>query len=108
MRPRPSHPPMLYPNEYVWLIFVSALDIMLTWIVLWSGGREVNRLANAVVHRFGLPGLVAFKFALVGFVVVLCEWTGRRNPIAGRRLARISIAITCLPLGLAFLLLYRR
>ena len=102
---RTPNPQVLYPNQYTWLIFVSALDVMLTWVVLCVGGRETNVLAEAVVHRFGLPGLVGFKFALVLLVIVLCEWVGRRSLVAGRRLALASIAITCLPVAISFLLL---
>src|SRR5262249_30759008 len=38
---KPGNPPVRYPNEYVWLVFVSALDVMLTWVVLSTGGGEV-------------------------------------------------------------------
>src|SRR3954452_10469409 len=93
----PANPQVLYPNEYAWLIFVSALDVMLTWIILYTGGYENHVLADAVVGRFGLPGLVLFKFALVLLVIIICETVGRRKPITGRRLALAAIAITCLP-----------
>jgi hypothetical protein len=100
---------MRYQNVYVWFIFVSALDIMLTWIVLFHGGREANLLANAVLHRFGLPGIVTFKFALVILIVVLCEIIGRRDHSAGRRLAKWALAISAVPVVLAFCqLLLRR
>ena len=102
----PANPQVLYPNEYAWLIFVSALDVMLTWIILYTGGYETNVLADAVVGRFGLPGLVVFKFALVLLVIVICETVGRRKPITGRRLAVASIAITCLPVVVSFTLLH--
>src|SRR4051812_31621452 len=102
----PGNPQVLYPNEYAWLIFVSALDVMLTWVILYTGGYETNVLADAVVGRFGLPGLVGFKFALVLLVIVICEAVGRRRPVTGRRLAVAAIAITCLPVVISFMLLH--
>jgi hypothetical protein len=99
---RASLPPVLFPNAYLWLVLVSALDLMLTWVILHFGGREGNALAAAVIERFGLIGLIAFKFAIVILVIVLCEWAGRRKPKAGLRLAVISIAITCIPILLSF------
>ena len=98
---------MLYQNEYAWFVLVSALDVMLTWVILVLGGREVNAVANSVLSRWGLRGLVAFKFALVVFVILICEAVGRRRPETGRKLARAAVAITCFPLVWAGLLLVR-
>jgi hypothetical protein len=99
---RATTPPVLFPNAYAWLVLVSALDLMLTWVILHFGGREANAVAAAVIARFGLVGLVAFKFAVVVLVIVLCEWAGRRKPRAGLRLARFSIVVTCVPIVLSF------
>jgi hypothetical protein len=99
---RASLPAVLFPNAYVWLVLVSALDLMLTWVILHVGGYEGNALAAAVIERWGLHGLIAFKFAIVILVIILCEWAGRRKRSAGLRLAVISIAITCIPILLSF------
>src|SRR4051794_32663990 len=96
---RATIPPVLYPNAYVWLVLVSALDLMLTWLILHAGGHEANAIAAAVIERFGLKGLVAFKFAIVVLVIVLCEWAGRRKPRAGLRLAIIATVITSVPIA---------
>lgn len=98
---------MLYPAEYVWFVLVSALDVMLTWVILVLGGREVNAVADSVLTRWGLRGLVAFKFALVLLVILVCEAVGRRKPETGRKLARAAVAITCVPLVWAAVLLVR-
>ncbi|HEV2296038.1 MAG TPA: DUF5658 family protein [Tepidisphaeraceae bacterium] len=97
--------PVLYENHYIWFVLVSALDVMFTWIVLHAGGREANAIAAAVLNRFGLGGMVVFKFALVILVIVLCETVGRRNRDAGRRLATWAVGLTCVPLVIAVLLL---
>lgn len=100
--------PVRYPNHYVWLVFLSALDIMFTRIVLHAGGTEANPLALLVINKWGLPGMVIFKFVLVTVVILLCEVIGKRNDRAGRRLCAFGIVVTCVPVLLALLLLFRR
>ncbi|MCB9850696.1 MAG: hypothetical protein H6817_08325 [Phycisphaerales bacterium] len=97
-----ASPQMLFQNNYVWFVLVSALDVMLTWIVLLLDGVEANPIADAVLQYGGLPGMVAFKFALVLLVVVLCEWTGRRNLHTGWKLSEWAVAITTIPVTVAF------
>ena len=98
---------MLFENLYVWFIFVSSLDIMLTAVVLSFGGREVNGLAAVALNRFGLPGMVVFKFLLVTFVICICEIVGQKAPKTGRRLAEWAVALTCVPLVLALVQIFR-
>lgn len=97
--------PLLYENTYVWFIFASALDIMLTWVVLALGGRETNGVADAALRHFGLRGLVLFKFAIVTFVIGVCEIVGHHNRAAGRRLAEWAVAVTFIPVGVALMLI---
>ena len=99
---------VLYENHYTWFVLVSALDLMLTWVILHAGGREANAIAAAVLQRWGLEGMVIFKFALVVFVIALCEVIGRRNLAAGRKLASWAVALTCVPLVIAVMLLWGR
>ena len=96
---------MRYQDAYVWFVFVSALDITLTWVILQSGGVEVNPIADAVIQTFGLQGMVAFKFALVIFVIIMCEWLGRRSDRQGRKIAEWAVAITSIPVVLSFVML---
>jgi len=93
---------MRYPVRYVWLVFLASLDIMMTWVILLCGGWEVNAIAAAVIDNMGLPGAVLFKFALVMFVIILCEVVGRRHNETGRKLAEWAIAITSIPVLLSF------
>ena len=104
--PRQLPSPVLYENHYTWFVLVSALDVMLTWVVLHAGGREANAIADAVLRNYGLGGMVAFKFALVALVIVICEVVGRRSIDAGRRLAGWAVALTCVPLLIAVALLW--
>ena len=44
-----AQPPMRYPNSYVWLVFVSAMDIMLTWAIIERDGTELNPIAAYMI-----------------------------------------------------------
>ena len=91
-----------YPQAYVWFIFVSALDLMMTWVVLYFGGREVNVLADYILERWALPGMVVYKFTLVVFVILICEIVGQKRHRLGRRLSIFAVAITLVPVIIAF------
>jgi len=94
--------PALYPDVYVWYVLFSALDIMMTWIILHLDGVELNVLADWVIELGGLPAMVFYKFVLVMLVVAICEVVGRRRERLGRRLAKWSVAITVIPVAVAF------
>ena len=47
----------LYPNRYVWFVFLSAMDVFMTFIVLQIGGSEANGIANWILERYGLSGM---------------------------------------------------
>jgi hypothetical protein len=90
-----------YPNCYAWFVLLASLDLMLTWAVLHLGGLEMNHVADAVIRRWDLPGLVAFKFAIVALVIGICEVVGHRHDATGRRLAEWAVALTSVPVILA-------
>jgi len=94
---------VLYPGVYVWYVFVSALDVMFTWVVLHFDGVEVNQVANAVLMKWDLPGMVVFKFVLVSLVICICEFVGRQRPKLGQYLGEWAVGITCIPVLLAAL-----
>jgi len=94
---------VLYPGIYVWYVFISALDVMFTWVVLHFDGEEVNQVANAVLMKWDLPGIVVFKFVLVTLVICICEFVGRQRPKLGQYLGEWAVGITCIPVLLAAL-----
>lgn len=98
-----SIPPMLFPGPYKWFVYASALDVLLTWLILLLGGSEVNVLADAVIAFSGLRGILIYKFCLVVLVVVICEIVGRRRPRVGRNLARGAVVITASPVVLSII-----
>ncbi len=101
-------PEMHFQNAYVWFIFISSLDIMLTWKILDMNGVEVNPVAALIINDWGMQGAVAFKFALVMWVIVMCELLARLRRSAGRFLAIAAIIISALPVvwSLALLTLH--
>ena len=103
----------LYPNIYVWFIFLAALDAILTALILHpvlyagnlemteSRGGEANSIAAWIIEHGDVPGMVAFKFVLVTLVIIICEIIGRRRADVGRRLAEWAVAITTIPVAVA-------
>ena len=93
--------PVAFPEPYAWLVLVSGMDLMLTWLILQLGGREVNPLADWILHAAGHPGLVAFKFSVVIFVILICEYIARHQRRTARELAWVAVIISALPVAAA-------
>lgn len=93
--------PLRYPVAHGWSVVLAALDLILTWVVLHLGGRELNVLADAVICRFGVAGVTTYKFGLVSFVICLCELVGRRDVEAGRKFSITVVAIATTPVLVA-------
>jgi hypothetical protein len=101
----PRGRPVLYPTTYLWLVLISSLDIMLTWVILHVGGYEANPLAATIIERFDLWGAVSFKFFLVIVFLLTCEFVGRRRPRTGRAMATVAVCIAAVPVVVAVVLL---
>ena len=102
---RLSLPEMRYPDEYVWFLLFSSMDIMLTWVILSHGGREVNPIAAFVIDTWGLPGAIAFKFCQMLMVVLICEYIGRKRDRTARTLAQLAVVISAMPVFYSIFLL---
>ncbi len=99
-------PDVLYPKHYVWYVFTSTLDLILTWIILHVGGSEVNALANWVIQQFDLPGVVIFKYSLVLLVITICEIVGRNEWRRGKHLCEWAVGLTFIPVVVALYQLF--
>jgi hypothetical protein len=97
--------PVRYPTPYTWLVFLGAMDVMLTWVVLHRGGTEINGLARWVIQNAGLVGMVAYKFALIVVIVLICEAIAKRREPTARRFAEWSVAVTAIPVVISLTLL---
>lgn len=96
-----GQPALLYETTYVWFVFVSALDVMFTWIILHSGGQELNWIAAVVISHSGLYGMLGFKFSLVTLIVLICEEIGRRKHTTGLAVAEWAVMLTTIPVVVA-------
>lgn len=96
---------MRYQSAYAWLLLLSAADVIFTWHILRRGGAELNPVAKLVIDQWELPGAIAFKFALVLFVIVSCEVVGRRRDRWGRGLIATAIGIAAVPVAWSLVLL---
>ena len=95
---------VLYPNQYVWYVFVSSLDLITTKSVMDNfGAREVNTIADKAIQLFGFWGLIGLKFAMVVVVVGICEYVGMRRPRLGKKIAEWAVAISAVPVVVAIL-----
>ena len=97
---------VIYPYHYLALTFVSALDLVFTYIILLLGGYEVNPIANAVLQSpADFHGLIVYKFVIVVAVIGVCEFIGRHAPDTARRLSGWAVAISAFPVVWSSLLL---
>ena len=97
---------VLYPKIYVWYLFISTLDLIFTWIILHVGGAEMNFLADWVIGRFDLPGIVVFKYGLVLLVITICEIVGRTDFRRGKHLGEWAVGLTFIPVVMALYQLF--
>lgn len=105
--PAPGKRALLYQDHYSWYLLAASLDVMVTTAIIEHfNGREVNKLANHLIEQYGLWGLVGLKFSTVIFVIMVCEFLGRRNFAKGKRLATLAIVISALPVGLGLIQVY--
>lgn len=98
---------LLYPNAYVLLLILSAMDVMLTWMIIRLGGSEVNPIADGVIDLWGLNGMIVYKFVLIAAFISMCESVGSLREPAGRSLSRVSLLIASVPVAWSMVLLSR-
>lgn len=103
------HESLPLERETGYFILASALDLMLTWLMLSYEGHtrfvESNVVAQYFLYSWGLRGLAGFKFGTVAFVAVLCQVIARKRlEIARRLLVFATIAATAVVLYSAVLL----
>lgn len=91
-------------------VLVSALDVLMTYILLSQGGGrfvEANPVARYFIHGWGPRGMVYFKFATVAFVCVLAQIIARHQPRAARGLLLGATFLVAVVVIYSFSLLIR-
>lgn len=92
---------LLFETELCWFILVGSLDVFMTYMILRSSadGRtsnvliEGNPIARAILNRWGISGMVYFKFGMIALVSVIAEVVGQSRAELGRNLLRLGTLI---------------
>jgi hypothetical protein len=78
---------LLFELETLRFILVSALDLMMTSLLLRQPHfTEANPVALVFLDHWGLAGMVWFKLMMVTCVVALTQTIARHRPETARRL----------------------
>jgi hypothetical protein len=90
-------------------IVSSALDVLMTWIMLSNheGFVESNPIAKFFLDHWGPRGLVYFKFAMVAFVAVVCQIIALKREDIARRILYFATALVACVVIYSFMLLIR-
>jgi len=95
-------------------ILVSALDVFMTYLALRYSEEgktsrvigEGNAIAGYFINRWGIRGMVYFKFAGVTVVVLLAQIIAQHKMTSARRLLNFgSIVVSCVVIYSLVLLL---
>lgn len=73
-------------------VFLSAVDVYLTWLLVDRGdlAYEANPLAAGVLEHYGWLGVGVFKLACVALVLGVGLWLWQRRPRTGRLLVGLG------------------
>ena len=91
---------LAYPRHYVWVLGLALLDVLVTSMVLITGGKELNVIARFAIEHAGVGGMIAIKGSTLAVIIGICEYLGHRRPVLGQRIAEFALAansaaVTC-------------
>ena len=84
--PRPSRLPFFkrqlpLETETTFFVLANALDVFVTFVLLnFEQFRESNAIANYFLTKYGIRGMVYFKFAIVAVVAIIAQIIATRRP----------------------------
>ncbi len=96
---------VLYPQLVLALVFLAAMDVMLTHTILELGGVEANPLAARVFETAGTFGMSIYKFTLLALYLLILQFIGSRSDGSGRKLAGAGVLISMFPIAVALIVL---
>lgn len=78
------------------LIAVSLADLVMTYLLLQASPHfyESNPVADWFFKRWNMAGMTAYKFVIVGVIVVLCEVIERARPGWGQWVLALGFVAT--------------
>lgn len=108
MKKHPLIQPMHAEQELLLFVFVSALDIFATYILLRDGNFvESNPLAQFFFNRWGMKGMVYFKLVMVAGICTIAHVVSLQRPQSARRLLQFAIVVVTIVVVYSVLLLLR-
>lgn len=95
-------------RETTAFILVSALDIFMTWMLLYSGRfRESNPIADYFIGGWGIKGMVYFKMAVTAFVCVTAQIIALKKPAYAEFVLKLGTLIVAAVVIYSFVLYVR-
>lgn len=95
-------------------VAASALDVVMTWLLLtYDGGSdqvgfiESNPVARYFLYGWGIAGLVYFKVATVGLVILVCHVIARKRIDVAHRIMQFATLVVTLVVVYSICLLVR-
>jgi len=64
---------LVMSQEYLGFLLLNIFDLFLTGFIFRHSGQEANGIPALVLKYFHLAGFAIFKFAMVAFIIILCE-----------------------------------
>lgn len=106
-----KHPlirPMHAENELMLFVFVSALDIFATYILLRDGNFvESNPIAQFFFNRWGMKGMIYFKLGMVAGICTIAHVVSLQRPEWAQRLLWFASAVVTIVVVYSVMLLVR-
>lgn len=99
-----------FEEDITRFLLVSALDVFMTFILLYDGQfEESNPVARYFLDRWGLAGMIYFKFALAALVCCISQIVARKKPHLARFVLQFgTVVVACVVLYSLWLFLQPR
>jgi hypothetical protein len=95
-------------RETTTFVLVSALDIFMTWYLLYSGRyKESNPLAAYFINHWGIKGMVYFKMIVTAFVCVLAQIIALKKPAYAEFVLKLGTLVVAAVVIYSFALFIR-
>ncbi|MDZ4687972.1 MAG: DUF5658 family protein [Planctomycetaceae bacterium] len=103
-----SKPAVPSEHEFTLFILVSAFDLFMTYLLLYHGGfRESNPLAQFFIARWGVKGMVYYKFGMVAVICTIAYIVGQHRPVVARRLLQFATLVVAAVVAYSVVLFVR-
>ncbi len=95
-------------DELKWFVFVSALDIFATYVLLRDGNFvESNPIAQFFFNGWGIKGMIYFKLGMVALICTIAHVVSLQKPLWSQRLLQFATIVVAIVVAYSVLLLVR-